>query len=321
MKNLLISVIVPYYNSAKYFESCLQSIINQTYKKLEIILVDDGSTDESRDIAKKYKGIDNRITILYKKNGGVSSARNYGLEYAHGDIIAFVDSDDSIEVDMYEKMMAEFDADTDIVCCGINRINIQGKKINKISQTANISMSPKEAMEACLKEQYIYFDVYTKLFKIWLFNEKENKIRFPEGRLMEEAAVLPLLFHKSRHIKYIGQAKYNYYIRENSYTTKFLTEECYFIYDTINAYEKKLHLLFDEIESALTLWKIKKCLYLYRTALKQKKHIDKKVFQTIKEYFYTIWARAIAYKGITLKEKIMIFQMRFFPFTVKKISK
>ena len=99
----MISVIIPIYNVEKYLEKCIQSIINQTYRNLEIILVDDGSTDNSGEIADKYKKIDNRIKVIHKINGGLSDARNKECEIATGEYISFIDSDDYIDLNMYEK--------------------------------------------------------------------------------------------------------------------------------------------------------------------------------------------------------------------------
>ena len=99
----MISVIIPIYNVEKYLEKCIQSIINQTYRNLEIILVDDGSTDSSGEIADKYKKLDNRVKVIHKINGGLSDARNKGCEIATGEYISFIDSDDYIDLNMYEK--------------------------------------------------------------------------------------------------------------------------------------------------------------------------------------------------------------------------
>ena len=97
----LISVIVPVYNVEEYLDRCIESIVNQTYKNLEILLIDDGSTDNSYNICDKWAKKDNRIKVVHKENGGVSSARNVGLDVATGDYIGFVDSDDYISIDMY----------------------------------------------------------------------------------------------------------------------------------------------------------------------------------------------------------------------------
>lgn len=101
----LISVIVPIYNVEKYLEKCLKSIVNQSYNNLEIILVNDGSTDGCLDIIEKYKKLDDRIKVINKKNGGLSDARNCGMKVANGDYVAFIDSDDFLELDMFEYIL------------------------------------------------------------------------------------------------------------------------------------------------------------------------------------------------------------------------
>lgn len=125
--NELISVIVPVYNVEEYIEQCVNSIRAQTYTNLEIILVDDGSKDSSGLICDKLAQEDARIHVIHKPNGGVSSARNAGLDYAHGEYIAFVDGDDYIDATMYEKLLYKMDEDTDIVFCYLQRFYPDGK--------------------------------------------------------------------------------------------------------------------------------------------------------------------------------------------------
>lgn len=112
--NPLISVIVPIYNVEKYLARCVDSIVNQTYKNLEIILVDDGSTDESPEICDLYANRDNRIKVMHLPNGGAGKARNIALNFVHGSYVAFVDSDDYLEDTAYEKLMNVFFDDCDI---------------------------------------------------------------------------------------------------------------------------------------------------------------------------------------------------------------
>ena len=121
----LISVIVPVYNTEKYIEKCVMSILNQTYKNLEIILIDDGSTDNSPQICDSLAEKDNRITVIHQPNGGVSSARNIGLDNTHGDYITFVDSDDYIEPNMIE-FLSENIGDTNIAMCGYTSVEENG---------------------------------------------------------------------------------------------------------------------------------------------------------------------------------------------------
>ena len=126
----MISVIVPIYNVERYINKCIDSIIHQSYKNLEIILVDDGSPDKCGEIIDEYSRIDKRIHVIHKSNGGLSSARNAGLDIASGDFIGFVDSDDWIEPTMYEEMLSFMEKEQlDLVECGINLVtnNISNK--------------------------------------------------------------------------------------------------------------------------------------------------------------------------------------------------
>ena len=125
----LISVIIPVYNVDKYLERCIDSVIVQTYSNLEIILVDDGSNDDSGIICDRYAKFDDRIKVIHKKNGGVSSARNEGIKYCNGKYIGFVDSDDYIDSTMYEYLYnLLISNDADISCCDFFIIN-EGKNI------------------------------------------------------------------------------------------------------------------------------------------------------------------------------------------------
>lgn len=133
----LVSIIVPVYNVEEYIEKCIVSILNQTYKHLELILIDDGSKDKSSDICRCYAKKDERIIILTQKNSGVSAARNHGLQYATGEFVTFVDSDDYIRADYIERLLNEADDDVDVVCCNIPSAlkNMYGV----ISNTADIA--------------------------------------------------------------------------------------------------------------------------------------------------------------------------------------
>ena len=125
-----ISIVVPVYNSGKYLDRCLKSIVNQTYSDIEILLIDDGSTDNSLEICNQFAINDKRIKVFHKENNGVSAARNDGLEYSTGDYIAFVDSDDYLELDMYDRMMKINDKfDCDIVMCDCYKESSFNKEI------------------------------------------------------------------------------------------------------------------------------------------------------------------------------------------------
>lgn len=207
----LISVIVPVYNVEDYLERCVDSIIKQTYINLEIILVDDGSTDQSGEICDKYKEKDNRIKVIHKKNGGLSSARNKGLEIAHGEYVGFVDSDDYIAEDMYEVLHMYMEEDVDITFCG--RIYVlPDKKYKGYCLNEAKKYTCEEALKEVLILRKMDYNASTKLYRRKLF----KNILFPVGRVSEDIPTIYRLLKRARNIYHIGKAKYFYYYRENS---------------------------------------------------------------------------------------------------------
>lgn len=168
----LISIIVPVYNSEKYLEKCINSIINQTYKNLEIILVNDGSTDDSLSLCEKYAEKDTRIKVFSKNNGGLSSARNYGISKSNGAYIGFVDSDDYIELDMYESMMrCMLENSADIVVQPFIFHLSRNDKPQVIDTYNLISLDGKQAIVEMLRGKIFAGQVCNKLFKRPLLNE------------------------------------------------------------------------------------------------------------------------------------------------------
>lgn len=212
----LVSIIVPIYNVERYLSKCIESIVKQTYTNLEIILIDDGSTDNCLTICDEYAIRDSRIRVIHKKNGGQSSARNIGLDNCAGEYISFVDSDDWISENMIEEMVRnieKFEADISII--GYSMVWENGK-IQKMSvENVELLFDHDEAMKAWLSQKYFKNFVWDKLFKQELFKD----IRFPEGQnFMEDAAIGTLLFNRSSLIIYSGRIGYYYYQRKGSAT-------------------------------------------------------------------------------------------------------
>ena len=215
----LISIIVPIYNVEKYLDRCINSIINQSYKNLEIILVNDGSTDDSLKICEKYKLIDNRIKIINKKNGGLSDARNYGIDVAKGKYISFVDSDDLIHIDMYKILYDVISTkNSDIAICRYKKFNINnGNYIiyDSKKKKRNIKfncVSNEYALGKCLNTKQFTVSAWSKLYKRELF----NNLKFPVGTEMEDWAIIVDLMIKSKKVVMINQKLYYYFYRNNS---------------------------------------------------------------------------------------------------------
>lgn len=210
-ESTLISIIVPVYNVESYLMRCIESIINQTYRNLEIILVDDGSTDRGGKICDAYSEKDTRIKVLHKNNGGLSSARNSGLRIAKGNYIGFVDGDDYVAQDMYFELVRFMQDDIDITCCG--SICVSPKERTKaFSLRRAVKFSSEEAIEEVLLLRHMSWSSCTKLFRRNLFENME----FPLGRISEDVPIVYKLLKKARNIYHIGSAKYFYCYRPNS---------------------------------------------------------------------------------------------------------
>lgn len=211
--NPLISVIIPVYNVEKYLEKCIESVLEQSYTNLDIILVDDGATDSSGMICDKYAQADNRIKVIHKKNGGLSDARNAGIEVARGVLISFLDSDDFLLNDFYEYaigLMKKYDAD--MVATPLCSFAESGEILSASSDKSETLMTDKEAIHDMFSRSGIPWCAQAKLYRIELFKD----IRFPVGVLMEDKATTYKIFAKCNRIVYARSYKYMYLIRQGS---------------------------------------------------------------------------------------------------------
>lgn len=210
----VISVIVPVYNVDHYLRNCLNSILNQSYKNIEVILVDDGSTDTSGLICDEYAGIDTRIKVIHKKNEGVSSARNVGVDNASGNYIAFVDSDDYILNDYLEYLYKlQKKTNADISCCNFEFIYENTAMIKTKKQEENIlEFDSKNALINLLYQKEIDTSLWGKLFE----SKHVKKHKFPEHKIFEDLAVFYKIVMESDKIVYSNLKKYMYLQRDNS---------------------------------------------------------------------------------------------------------
>ncbi|MBU3186343.1 glycosyltransferase [Clostridium estertheticum] len=214
MNNPLISIIVPIYNVEVYIRNCVDSILGQSYENLEIILVDDGSPDKCGDICDEYRSKNKRIKVIHKKNGGLSSARNAGIDIASGEYLGFIDSDDWIESDMYESLYNALTSHkADISVCG--RYIVDGSRITTISDSEKAEVFTRsEALSELVLDEYSGMKnfAWDKLYKKELFND----IRYPEGKYYEDIFTTYKLFSKSNKIVDIKSPKYYYLLRGDS---------------------------------------------------------------------------------------------------------
>ena len=290
-----VSVIVPVYNVYDYLSKCLDSLVNQTLKEIEIIVVNDGSPDESWKIIDKYaKEYPEKIKAYKKENGGLSDARNYGIKKATGEYIAFVDSDDYVDTEMYKKMYNKAKSGNfDMVVCDLNYVyndKIVRAYSNILSDTTNI----KKAM------LNIYPAAWNKIFKRRFF---EN-IEFKKKVWFEDVEFLYRLLPKIKTIGVVNEPFYQYLQREGSITKK-QDMRIYNYIDNLNGLVTYYNdnKLYDEYKKELEFVYVR---YMYATFIKQATNFTKdeykkavnKALENVKEKFRKYYKNSYFYKNI-----------------------
>ncbi len=210
----MISVIVPVYNSGLYLQDCLNSILSQTYKCLEIICVNDGSTDNSQEILADMEQQDSRIKVLTQENAGVSAARNAGLDAATGDYITFVDSDDALEPDMYEILLNLIEKhQADIAHCGYKKIHLDGSTKDVCGTGELLVQDGLEASRCLLTGEHFTGGLWNKIYHSSIV----GNIRFDTAlKINEDVLFNAKLFQKAETAVFLDVPKYHYFERENS---------------------------------------------------------------------------------------------------------
>lgn len=312
MKNPLVSVIVPIYNVEKYIKKCVESIINQTYKNLEIILVDDGSPDNCPQICDEFALKDSRIKVIHKKNGGLSDARNTGLDIMSGEWVVFVDSDDFVSKYYVENLYfltQKYNADIAITSYkSFFDTNLEFSS-KKITNEKIFLHSSKEAIKNMLYNKYYFVSAWRIIYKSTLF----SNIRFPKGEIYEDLSTIPLVIFKSDKVAFCSVKDYFYLQRENSITGK-IKEKNFFVFDAIARLESKFS--DKEIKEALLHYKLISSLIFLKSSLKfQKINITKELKNNITANIKTI----LLNKNYSIKSKIAslilyIFGVRMYVF-------
>ena len=212
-----VSVIVPIYNVEKYLKKCLDSLVNQTLDDIEIILVNDGSKDNSKQIAEKFANdYPNKIIYLEKENGGLSSARNYGLKHAKGDYISFVDSDDYVSKNLYKNLLEYMDNDYDMVKFKIIKVDINNNTFIENSSPKFENKTGEEAFDILYKEDVMTETAWAYLYKriFW----QENNFEFMKGMYHEDFGLIPLVLLKAKKVASTDVIGYYYVQSDNSIT-------------------------------------------------------------------------------------------------------
>jgi len=320
----LISVIIPVYNSAKSLDSCLQSVLNQTYNNIEIILIDDGSKDNSGEICDDYSKKYNYIKTHHVVNGGPSKARNMGINYAKGEYIIFIDSDDYIANNMLEILynnMKNYEAD--ISMCSITNVDTNGKIIkDNTDYESKVMVLNQKEFRGNIEDPKLYFTYATnKLIK----KAVVGKTRFREDIFYNEDGLF--YFDLSKNIKkavFDGRNRlYFYVIHENSANGQIFNDRYLTVLDSFREIEQYEN---DFNEKNFNFYANQYIIYMNRALyyLKKKKKVSVSFIREYKRIKKKYYKAALFNKDNSLKEKIKLFFMtncNSFYFSVKKIIK
>ncbi len=261
----MVSIIVPVYNAAKSLSRCIDSLINQTYEDIEIILVDDGSSDSSEFICKEYSKRDSRIRYYLKQNGGAASARNYGLERAQGEFVQFVDSDDYIDLSFVEKMLnCQKKYNSDLVICGFNVLSYRGVEKIVYKQGYSITLQNFDEYIVQYYNTSIIHSLWTKLYRKKMITTFMNvSYRWGEDYIFN----LNYLRNVS-NISVIPEALYNYDCLQDSLTRGSYKKQAAYIIKRYNEASQILSNLFHskEIDSIVAELYLKDLLLDYFNA-------------------------------------------------------
>ncbi len=316
-QNKKISVIIPTYNVESYIEKCVDSVLNQSYKNFEILVVDDGSTDNSGDIADSISKKDDRIKVIHKENGGVSSARNIGIDNADGEYIVFIDADDYIADDFLEYMINMATATGADFCLSKNCYTKKDE-----SQTENESvkvLSPEDATSLLLSPVVIV-GCWNKIFKKSLLTE--NNLKFSEDLFYGEGLRFITMASQLSNCVAVGDRKVYYYRRNNdiSATSKFDIEKLYNGENAIKIIENDLKIKSKKIDTMLRLHLSVFCL---GALVRVKTNNLKKVYLNDYKRWKSFVRRSsfkLLFKKIPLYRKLLLLGGGFFPSIVAKLD-
>lgn len=303
----LISVIVPVYNVEKYLKKCVDSITSQTYKNLEIFLVDDGSTDSSGQICNEFEKNDARIKVIHKKNGGLSDARNAGLDRAKGQYYAFIDSDDYIQDNTIEIMLNAIKKNkSEIAVCNMVRFLEEGETVQFYCPTDHEVLYQGNQRYKTLNQP----SVCNKLFEAKLF----EGIRFPKGKYYEDTFVYHEVLYRANNIVLTGTDSYWYLSREDSIVGQPQYTERYF--DFIEAVYKRADFL---LKHDVQPYAKEACLSLYAAIANAESNIEENT-KTIEKFSIARKQYTLAYNElmktknqIGIKQKLRLMLLKYFP--------
>lgn len=314
IKNMpLISIIVPVYNVEKYLKRCFDSIKKQTYTNIEIILIDDGSQDCSGKLCDELVSTDDRARVIHKVNGGLSSARNAGIDVARGEYIGFVDSDDWIDSKMYELLyLAIKKSNSKISCCGRFDVDAEtGSETVGLCPRKEEVVNSEECLDRMLRWNNIDSSAVDKLFHRSAFEE----FKFPVGVISEDVAVMYRVISWSGRISLVPVPMYYYFHRKNSITTSAFSERKLDVLKHSYSILEFVRRHYPRIEQAALYFRYTQLMYVYDEIVESRAYTSTRyktvMFQIVKEIKkYKVQMRKELPDTLILKMKR---EMRLFP--------
>lgn len=306
MESKLVSVIVPVYNVERYLEACIKSICTQSYSDIEIILVDDGSTDRSGEICDEWERRDSRIHTIHKENGGLSDARNVGIEQSNGSWLMFVDSDDTISLNSVEQMYcAAVNNNCELAVCNMVRTYDDGSAESFYAPVTELTVWDGQQRYETLKQP----SVCNKLFRADLF----EKIQFPKGKFYEDTFVYHVLVHRANKIALTGHDGYFYLSRRESIIGQKKYTDRYF--DFIEAVYTRMTYL---INHQVAHYAEEACLSLYVAVSNGEKYIQKTednamMFQQMYRWYQVAYDHLMRQPDTGIKQRIRLIMLRYWP--------
>lgn len=314
MNNEKVSIIVPIYNVEKYIKECINSIMKQTYTNIEIILVDDGSKDQSGKICDEYSKKDTRIRVVHKKNGGLSSARNLGIELATGEYLFFIDSDDILFKNSIEVLVNCLkQSGAEIVLSRFTRNENDLTKIDTSFSFFNLSKDEIITKILLQRDQSLYSVASpTKLFKRNIF---EN-IRYPEGQLNEDMGIILLLIHKAKQIGIADFTSYYYRVNDDSITNLSFSKKRMDLIKMTRLMQSQIADYFPKHEDEGKILMFSRAFELYAianaTTKKDEFYSDKEILRTlIKENRRAVLKNGYARKKAVISSLLSYFSIDF----------
>lgn len=307
MTKELISIIVPVYNVEKYLKKCVDSIVNQTYKNLEIILVDDGATDNSGKICDELVELDNRIKVYHKKNGGLSDARNYGVERATGDYIGFVDSDDYIDAEMYEKLYEAIKKENvDVAECNLKIVYPEKTELFTDEKYYQI-YNKQEYLEEYLKIEKIFGSACVRLTKA----DIAKKLKFPVGKLYEDTYYAYDLIGIVDKYVIMDNPYYNYLMRENSITNAKFNPRIFDLIEIVERFHTNVYKNYPSLKEAADCRKMYAYFSVLNSILLEEDFKNNSFYKQIIDYFKEEYTKLLRNKYITRNRKLSILLIKF----------